>query len=247
MSRVLLLLATLLLGACGTSTLLPPPEILSVKPNVIVVNERDVILTVELEAVMPIHVDYAQEQASLSTVRVLLNTTELEDPAVDSDGTLTVAVPDDLERGTYDLRVALSDGREVVREKALEVVTPRDGRGDDGGTVPDEVFDGGILVGDRDTGVTGFEFDPIGELQQSGQSFEVQIRATGPRAARFQHEVTLRLNKRNASVSPTTLGPFTNGRFNARITVTGKGGNMKLTVADEASEAEGTSNGFKVQ
>jgi hypothetical protein len=245
MSRVFLLLAVLLLGACGSSTSLPAPEILSVSPNPIAVNERAPELTIALDVVIPVHVDYSREEASPTTVQVWLGTVEVPLVSQDADGTLKVLVPKDMGPGKYDLRVALSDGREAVRAEALTIVPARDGQGD-AGTPPEEVIDGGILVGSPGAAITGFQFETIGSPQQSGQSFEVHVRAMGPRAALFQDTVTLTLSKKNGSVSPTKLGPFTDGRLTTHVTVTGKGGNLKLTVEDPVSGAEGTSNGFKV-
>jgi len=249
MSRALLLLATLLLGACGSSTALPPPTILSVTPKLLVVNERDTPVTISLDAVLLVHVDYAREQARrTTTAQVWIGREEAQLVSLDADGTLNVVAPNELQPGKYSLRVVLSDGREAVLDDAFEVVTPRNGRPlpeGDAGEPPEESLDGGILIGDGDLDVTGFRFERIGDIQQSGQSFTVQIVALGPRANQFQGEVELSLSKKSASVSPTTL-QFNNGMCNDEVTVTGRSGNLKLTVT-HGDYAQGTSNGFRVQ
>ncbi len=271
MSRALLLTATtLLLCACGTSTSLPAPEILSVSPNRIFVNERDVPIEISLSTVIPVQVDYAREEASPTSARVRFGEEDAEVESAKADGTLTVWVPEGLKPGRrYDVRVALSDGREAVKTGAFTIATPNDDEGPgegpvDAGDLPEEIFDAGTL-GDLDGGrpldggvkepgdagpvgeggVTGFRIEQLGE-QQRGRPFPVTIQAIGPRAHLFQDSVDVQLNKRG-SVSPTKLGPFTNGLLESfPITVDAKGGNIKLTVTD-AYGAQGTSNGFKVK
>jgi hypothetical protein len=244
MSRALLLLATLLLGACAPA---PAPEILSVTPGLIFADEP-ARLTISLDSAIPVHVDYAREQASQATAQVRIGDAEALLEELQADGTLVVTAPAGLASGKYDVRVSLSDGREAVSLQALTVVELRSGPVDpdgDGGEPIEQLPDGGIVVGDGEAGVTGFRFDPIAELQQSGGSFEVRIEALGPSARAFQDVVTLSPSKKNVSVSPTTL-QFTDGMFTGTVTVTGRVGNLKLTVRS-GDYARGTSNGFRVQ
>ncbi len=243
MSRALLLLATLLLGACAAA---PAPEILSVTPGLIFANEP-ARLTISLDSAIPVQVDYAREQASQATAQVRIGDAEARVEELQPDGTLIVTAPTGLESGKYDVRVSLSDGREAVSLQALTVVELRSGPVDpdgDGGAPIEQLPDGGIVVGDGEAGITGFSFAPIAELQQSGESFEVRIEALGPGARVFQDTVALSISKSNASVSPTTL-TCAEGACEGSVTVTGKGGNMKLTVT--YGRAQGTSNGFKVK
>lgn len=271
MSRALLLVATLLLGACGTSTSLPAPEILSVSPNRVPINEKGTKVTISLNTVIAVQVDYAKEEASSTGARVLFDEVEVEPNNVYADGTIKVPVPEGLKPDrTYDVRVLLSDGREAVKTDAFTLSTPNDdgdGPGEDtadAGDIPEEIFDAGTF-GDLDGGspldagvkepgdagpvgegdVTGFEFAHIDD-QQGGQRFQITIKAIGPRAHLFQESVEVKPNKKG-SVSPTMLGPFINGALeDFPITVDAKGGNIKLTVTGPFG-AQGTSNGFKVR
>jgi hypothetical protein len=274
MIRAAALLATLLLCACGGAGPLPSPEILSVSPNRVTVPRgapaaERLSIRISLDAVIPVRVDYGRELVSTEAARAWIGPEEARVETLEHDGTLTVTVPTALDRGTYEVRVILSDGREAVRSSALTVVAAS---GDtlmdqeaDAGTVgnpggdPDAgtliLVDGGAPSRDgggrmpeepmREGDITGFELEPLGD-QQRGLPFPVTVRALGPRAAHFQDHVELSVNKNNGGRSPTRLGPFDAGVCVQFVMVDAKGGNVKLTVTD-AFGAQGTSNGFKVK
>ncbi|MFP2956588.1 hypothetical protein ACLEPN_01835 [Myxococcus sp. 1LA] len=256
MSRARGLLPTLLLCACGTSTTLGPPEILSVRPNQVLVTEAaSSRVQVSLDAVLPIRVDYGREEAHASPVHVWIGSEEAQVERAALDGTLQVAMPPGLGVGSHDVRVVLADGREGMRPDALtlastdatdagdprcEEAEPRDCRPptDAGVTFPGEAP---LARGD----ITGFRVEPVG-AQRVGEPFLVVIHAEGPRATRFHGTVTMTVNARNGTVGPSTLGPFQDGVLSQDVTVTAHGGNIKLTVTDDLG-AQGTSNGFRVR
>jgi hypothetical protein len=278
--RVTALLVAALLSACDSSTSLPTPDILSVTPNQVAVPREVPVelrspVRVSLDAVIPVRVDYGEEQVRTDAARVWIGSEEALVQWVEQDGTLTVAVPEALDTGSYDVRVALSDGRESTRSSVLTLIPWEDGRQvTDAGTVdipedqdagPVVLLDGGSLedggtspdAGVKTPGepgpddpilpgdITGFELDTLGD-QGRGVPFLVTVRAMGPRAAHFQDGVELTVNKLNGGVSPLKLGPFDFGLCVQLVTVDAHGANVKLTVTD-AYGAQGTSNGFKVQ
>jgi hypothetical protein len=278
--RATVLLVAALLCACGSSTALPAPDILSVVPNQVTVPrhvpvEQRSPVRVSLDAVIPVRVDYGQEQVSTDAARVWIGSEQASVQALDSDGTLIIGVPEMLDTGTYDVRVALSDGRETVRQAVFSVIPKHRGPqpDDDAGVVdiPEEDLDAGPLIqtdaGTPDAGTSSDAGvvqpdgpgpnDPIrpGDItgfeiealedQQQGTPFLVVVRALGPRAAHFQDSTELTVNK-HGTVSPLKLGPFDNGVVGQYVTVGVLGANVKLTVTD-AYGAQGTSNGFKVQ
>ncbi|MFP2934207.1 hypothetical protein ACLESO_55620 [Pyxidicoccus sp. 3LG] len=262
MTRVAALLATALLCACGASTTLPTPEILSVSPNRVTVprhvsaEKRDTV-KISLDAVIPIRVDYDDERARAEASRVWIGAEEAEVLSLVADGTLTVSVPEALDEGTYDIRVALADGREARRPDALTLRRPGTnstvdspdagldpisldgGTGEDAGTPVDP------RSPMREGDITGYDVS-IDNFQEESPTFILVVTAQGQRAAHFQGTVQLSINKQNASVTPASLGPFSNGRLSKPVTVDGKGGNLKLTVTDEFG-AQGTSAGFKLK
>ncbi|NMO23016.1 hypothetical protein HPC49_46460 [Pyxidicoccus fallax] len=270
MSRAVALLATVLLLACSGGGTLPSPEILSVTPNQVTVPEgapaeERQFVRISLDAVIAVHVDYGREEARTEAVRVWIGGQVARLTELAQDGTLEVEVPASLPGGTYDIRVALADGREAVRSSALTLV-PVSPRSDDepnpvdcpkgldagvsfpadAGTLPDaggpeDPGPGGPI---RPGDVTGFELEDV-EDQQSGVPFPITIRAVGPRAAHFEEGVEVTINKKG-TVSPTKVGPFVRGEYTALITVDAQGGNVKVTVTD-AFGAQGTTNGFKIR
>ena len=278
LGRARVLLVAALLYACGSNAPLPAPDILSVTPNQVPMakgrpSEERTLIRVSLDAVIPVRVDYGEEKAHTDAARVWIGSEEAPVQSVDRDGTLVVEVPETLLKGTYDVRIALSDGREAVRVAVLTVVPKGRGpqSGSDAGSdeVPEEnpdagpidMRDAGSLPPDAGGGnlpddrldprapmrpgdVTGFQFEAVGD-QTQGTPFLLVVRALGPRAAHFQESVELTLNKRG-TVTPLRLGPFTNGVCEQLVIVDAKGGNVKLTVTD-AFGAQGSSNGFKVK
>ena len=185
--RVSALLIAALLSACGSSTSLPNPDILSVTPNQVIVPrelpvEQRSPVRVSLDAVIPVRVDYGEQQVSTDAARVWIGSEQATVQWVEQDGTLTVAVPEVLDTGGYDVRVALSDGREATRTFALRLIPganapwePTDPDPADAGTVePDDAgpliltdagepdADGGLSPDAGDGGVTPSEDGGLG-------------------------------------------------------------------------------------
>ncbi|QSQ26252.1 hypothetical protein JY651_15530 [Pyxidicoccus parkwayensis] len=130
-SRACVLLFTALLSACSSSTSLPNPDILSVTPNQVIVPrelpvEQRVPIRVSLDAVIPVRVDYGNEQVTTDVAKVWIGPAPATVQWVGQDGTLTVVVPDVLDKGSYDVRVALPDGREASRASVLSLILPDD-------------------------------------------------------------------------------------------------------------------------
>lgn len=151
--RVSALLIAALLSACDSSTSLPAPSILSVTPNQVTVPralpaELRSPVRVSLDAVVPVRVDYGEEQVRTDSARVWIGSEEAPVRWVEQDGTLTVSVPEALDTGSYDVRVALSDGREATRPSVLSLIPLEDDRqepsGSDAGLEP--------LPGEEDAG-----------------------------------------------------------------------------------------------
>ncbi|MCY1023129.1 hypothetical protein [Pyxidicoccus sp. MSG2] len=280
LGRATALLVAALFYACDSSTSLPAPDILSVTPNQVAVPREVPVelrspVRVSLDAVIPVRVDYGEEQVRTDAARVWIGSEEAAVQWVEQDGTLTVGVPEVLDMGSYDVRVALSDGRESTRSSVLRLIPWDDGRqvtdagtvdipdGEDAGPLseldggsPEDggtSLDAGVKVPDGPGpddpilpgDITGFELDELGD-QERGVPFLVTVHAMGPRAAHFQDSVELTVNKQNGGVSPLKLGPFDYGLCVQLVTVDAQGGNVKLTVTD-AYGSQGTSNGFKVK
>ncbi|MFY1829647.1 hypothetical protein ACN47A_27275 [Myxococcus fulvus] len=259
MTRALVALALMLLSACGSSTSLPAPRIVSVTPASDIVGRTDPIV-VQLEAAVPIRVDYAEGAAQpRSGTRVWLGALELEVRELDARGALSVDLPADLGAATYDVRVVLADGREATSPGGFALWSQDAGRPDAG---PDGIPDGGVYVADGgpepepDAGpdptrpmgegdITGYEFEPIPD-QAIGQPFAITVRAVGPRAAEFTDKVDLSISKNNGNVSPTSLDKFVGGICVQNLAIDAQGANVVLTVTDRFG-VQSSSNAFKVK
>ncbi|MCP3099387.1 hypothetical protein LZ198_10950 [Myxococcus sp. K15C18031901] len=258
------LLAVLL--ACGANTVLPTPHILSVSPRQAKVGYTGLI-RVSLDAVVPVRVDYGQQEARAeTTVCVMFGDVEARLQTLDPDGTLEVSVPDALTPGDHDVRVILADGREARREAGFllyaedqpQVETDSGTFIDDGGTADAGApEDGGVGEGDggtpqpepgspmREGDITAYEFDAIPD-QAQGQSFVVTVRAIGPRAFEFEEKVDLSVSPASGVISPESLDQFVAGVCTQSVTVAAQGNNVKLTVTDRFG-VQATSNGFRVK
>lgn len=227
MKRVVGALLPLLLWACEPAAL-PAPSIVSVEPEQIPAG-FPVALSVKLNAVMPLSVDYqtqAVDPAQLA-VAVHVGGQVVDIPFVDQDGLLVVPVPENLALGHYDLQVTLADGRTVVRERAFFVVPPStlNSPGSDGGTSED----GGSSTTNGRDGILGFWISSI-EDQARNVPFKITIHALGRDAKTFKGAIILRSSK--GQVTTHRQGSFVEGERVEEISVSEAGSNIYLMVMD---------------
>ncbi|MCP3061761.1 hypothetical protein LXT21_23530 [Myxococcus sp. K38C18041901] len=262
MTRGLVLLALTLLSACGSSTSLPAPRIVSIRPASDTVGRTDPIL-LQIDAAYPIRLDYAEGEVQIQgRMRVWIGEHEARVIALDAQSLFAVDLPANLGAAGYDVRVALADGRETTSPQGFTLLSQDAGTPDAGpdGGIPD----GGIYVADGgpepepepDAGpdptrpmsegdITGYEFEPISD-QTIGQPFAITVRAVGPRAADFTDKVDLSISKNNGDVSPTSLDKFVGGICVQNIAIDAQGANVVLTVTDRFG-VQSSSNAFKVK
>ncbi|MCY1003656.1 hypothetical protein OWM54_41580 [Myxococcus sp. MISCRS1] len=257
MTRALVLLAMVVLSACGSSTSLPAPRIVSVRPASDTVGRTDPIL-LELDAAFPVRLDYAEGEAQLQgRTRVWIGDQEARVIALNAQSLFAVDLPANLGAAAYDVRVALDDGRETTSPQGFTLWNQDAGTPDAG---PDGIPDGGVYVADGgpepDAGqdptrpmgegdITGYAFEPISD-QDIGQPFTITVRAVGPRAADFTDKVDLSISKNNGNVSPTSLDKFVGGICVQNIAIDAQGANVVLTVTDRFG-VQASSNAFKVK
>jgi hypothetical protein len=231
MKRAACAVLSLLLWACGPDAL-PAPTIVSVVPER--VPQGDVsALSVKVNAVLPFSVDYDSQSAESSPLpmTVELGGQAVDVPFAEEDGTLVVPVPEGLAVGSYDIRVALTDGRDTERDDAFTVVPPSTLTGTpDEGTLPSL------------DALVGFQLEPIGE-QVRGVPFQIRLRATGPGALTFHESVSLRVS--HGQVVSVTRGTFKEGVFTQEISISNPGPRLYLLVED-AQGHRGLSNPFRV-
>jgi hypothetical protein len=191
------------------------------------------VLTVQVSAVLPVSVDYHTQTVDTSQLgmTLLIAGQEAEIAFAEPDGKLTVAVPEGLSQGAYDVQLELADGREAVRVEAFSVV-PNDG-GEAG--MPGEIMARG--------GLTGYQIDPIGE-QVRGVPFKITLRAVGPAASSFQGTGVLRASRGRAA--PITTGAFVGGVRQEELAVDKSGGQVFLMIEDTLGN-KGLSNPFRVR
>ncbi|HEX8703884.1 MAG TPA: hypothetical protein VF815_33945 [Myxococcaceae bacterium] len=219
------LLVLCFLGACEPAEL-PAPAIVSVTPERIAEGGPSV-LTIEVDAVLPVSVDYGSGTADLSPLTLFIAGEETEVAFSPREGKFVTAAPAGLARGAYDVEVALADGRQAVRPQAFSVVAQAELRPEDT-----------VLLG----GLTGFKFDPIDE-QVADVPFKVTLRALGPSASNFQGTGELSANK--GQQMPVTTDAFSGGVVQQQFTV-GKPGKVVLMFKDALGNM-GVSNPFRVR
>ena len=222
------LLLACLLGGCEPGTL-PPPSIVSVQPERVAEGGASV-LTIEVNAVLPVTVNYHSGTADLSSqgMKLFIAGEETDAAFAQRDGKLIAAVPTGLAQGAYGVQVAMEDGREAVREQAFSVVPQTELRDED------------VIVRG---GLTGFQLEPIGE-QVAGVPFKVSIRALGPEASTFQGTAMLRANK--ARDTAVTTAVFSGGAVQQEVTCDQPGGQVVLLIEDSLGN-RGLSNAFRVR
>ncbi len=194
MKRVAGALLPLLLWACEPAAL-PDPSIVSVTPERIPAG-YPAALSVQVSAVLPVTVDYEAGDVDPAQLEMTVQVAgqEVDIPFVDREGTLIVPVPEGLEAGDYDVRVALADGRAAVRERAFSIVTvPTTHGGGEDGAAP------GGASEESPAGIFGLRIDPIAD-QVRGVPFQITVRALGPAAESFHQTVTFRANKGTVNI-----------------------------------------------
>lgn len=242
MKRALGALLPLVLWACEPAPL-PAPSIVSVEPEQLPAGFPST-LSVKVSAVLPLSVDYQDQTVDPAQLAMTVHLAgqQVDVPFADRDGSLIVPVPENLEPGSYGIRVTLADGREAVSERAFSIVTaPAFTGGNDGGAQEDGGT-GGLLSGASD-GIVGLQFDPIGE-QVRDVPFQITLRAVGPAADTFQESVTLRASK--GAMSARTSGPFTRGVRVEQISLSHPGPNIYL-LAQDAQGRKALSNPLRVR
>jgi len=212
------LLISAALAGCGPSPL-PPPRILQVTPSSMLASEA-VQLSVQVDAVLPFHVDYRVPSAQADDrVTLTLGGWQLEASAL-TGGTVTAFVPSVLAPGSYDVGIRLADGRAATLPAGFSVGA---------GSWPDS-----------------FELvEPILD-QTAGQPFVVALRAVraGVTDATFHGTVGLSLN--HGTVEPQNTAAFDSGLVTERgVIITTPGGGMVLTASDLAGHSV-SSAPFKV-
>lgn len=236
MIRKTILMSALLLGACEPAS--PPvPNIVSIEPEE-VVSGQEATLSLTLDALPPMRIDYGHRTATLLAPLMLrIGEQEIAVDAVEQDGTLRATVPGNLATGQQEVRLVLEDGTESAQEQGLMVLPPPpalpSGRSGDGtptsdGTGSGPVTDpGSVTPGEGAARVTGIQIDPIGD-QVKDVPFTITLRAQGPGAARFTGQVQLTTNK--GHLSPNLSGTFLEGVRQEQVVLDKQGGNVSLTI-----------------
>ncbi|QRK08923.1 hypothetical protein JQX13_01750 [Archangium violaceum] len=234
MLRKIALLSTSLLYACGSYSS-PAPNIVSIEPEEVVSGEASTI-TLELDAPLPVKVDYGQRTATVLTPTVLIGGQKVAIALLEQKGMLRANVPTNLPAGPQEVRLEMEDGNESHREQELTVLP-----------VPPELSP---LTGDTDPGndtptapeITGLSIDPIAD-QVRDVPFVITLRAEGPAAASFAGQVQISSNK--GRVSPNLSNAFSQGVRREQVVLDKQGGQVVLTVR-VGKDIVAQSNPFKV-
>ncbi|HVP60039.1 MAG TPA: hypothetical protein VMT11_05750 [Myxococcaceae bacterium] len=190
MNRVPRILLGLCLSACSGATL-PPPTVVSVSPPERPASSSGPV-TVTLDAVLPTLVDHGAGTATVDDRLTLkIGPRPFGSSRWTDAGVVTDFLPSVLPEGTYDVTVALGDGRLTTAADAFRVT-----------------------AGDWPVGYT---LDTIGD-QTSSVPFGVTIRARG--APDGGYGGTVNLSVPGARVSPDITGAFVDGVRVEVITVT---------------------------
>lgn len=235
MLRKIALLSTSLLCACGTYSS-PAPNIVSIEPEEVVSGEASTI-TLELDAPLPVKVDYGRRTATVVTPNILIGGQKVVITHLEQKGTLLATVPTNLPAGPQEVRLELEDGNESIQSQGLTVLpvppelSPQTGGADPGG--------GGTQT---EPGLTGLRIDPIAD-QVRDVPFVITLRAEGPKAAHFTGQVQISSNK--GHVSPNLSNAFTQGVRHEQVVLDKQGGQVVLTVR-VGKDIIAQSNPFKV-
>lgn len=246
MLRKTALLTTLLLCACEPYSS-PAPNIVAIEPEEVVSGETATI-TLELDAPLPVKVDYGNRKATVLQPTVLIGGQRVTVTAVMQEGTLQATVPADLVAGSQEVRLELEDGHTSEQALGLTVLPPPpalpanvaadpgEPRPEPGPGTPDPT------QSDRPLRVTGLSIDPIPD-QVRDVPFFITLRAEGADAARFAGQVQISSNK--GHVSPNVSNAFNGGVRQERVVLDKQGGQVVLTVR-VGKDIVVQSNPFKV-
>ena len=206
MTRRWALCGGLLLLGCGGDSL-PAVSIASVVPPGMVASDPTAV-RVQVEAQLGFQVDFGQGTLSAdSLMQVMVGPLALGDGTYPPGGLVEGVLPTVIAPGTYDVTLAMNDGRTAVRHGAFTV---------DAGVWP-----------------ASYSVDAIGD-QQSGVPFSITLRAEGARAAGFRGNVLLGLIG-DGTLTPDVSGAFDAGVCVEMVTVTGTG-EFSLTASDIAGD-----------
>lgn len=192
--RTTLAASLLLLSSCNQQ--LPPLSIVSVAPRQMVPSQPTHV-GVQVDAELAFQVDYGVETLSADTVmHVKVGPLELGTGTYPPGGLVEGTLPTVIAPGTYDVTVAMGDGREAIKANAFTVL--------DGGTWP-----------------SAYIINPVGD-QRSAIPFPVTLRAVGPQATSFEGNVLLGIVG-DGTMTPLISGAFEAGVRVETVTVTGTG------------------------
>jgi hypothetical protein len=201
---------------CGSATL-PQASVTSVKPEVMVASQPTRV-AVQLDVQLPVQADFGNGSINFqSELQVRVGPQPLGANRYPPDGLVQGTLATTLPPGTYDVTVALGDGRSAALREAFTVVP---------GMWP-----------------SGYTFEPI-DAQRSGTPFSVTLHATGANATGFEGNVLLGASS-GFTVTPSVSGGFTAGVRVETVTVTGAG-QVVLTASDIAAN-NGQSAPFTVR
>ncbi len=238
MLRKIALLSTLVLCACEPYTS-PAPNIVSIEPEEVVSGEA-VTITIQLDAPLPVKVDYGAKTATVVMPALRIGGQSVTPTYVEQDETLLAHLPGSLSAGLQDVRLELEDGSGSISEQGLTVlpVPPElELRDTDGGGPTDPDAEPG-----RPLRVTGLRIDPIPD-QIRDVPFSITLRTEGPEAAFFEGQVQLSTNK--GRISPNLSNRFRKGVRQEQVVLDKPGGNVVLTVR-VGPKLIAQSNPFKV-
>jgi hypothetical protein len=206
-----------LLALCACESEVPSARsIVAIEPEEVVSGDATQV-TVRLDALLGVHVDYGTRTATLVVPSALqIDEHEVGVEGIEPDGTLRITVPRSMPEGEKDVRVKMPDGSEVVRKEGLKVLPapPSLGKSVGGGS-------------DTTLAITSFRIERIPN-QVRNVPFQVMLRAQGPDAASFDGQVQLTSSK--GRLSPNLSGPFSQGTRTEQVTIDHPGGDVSLTV-----------------
>jgi hypothetical protein len=204
------------LSACAPAAL-PPPKIISIAPSEMVACEGASV-SVDVEVVLPTHVDYGHSEASVNPdIALRIGAIPVGSGKYVPGGLLNAAIPPVFAPGEYDVGLRVSDGR------------------------PEAILAGGFSV--KPTSYPdGYTIDFIPDQIQS-EPFAITIRAQGGNASAFN--CTVAISSSRGPLSPTVSGRFQNGMRTEWITIDTPRTSVVITVRDDVGRS-GSSNPFRV-
>lgn len=203
------------LCACGSAET-PLPAISSVEPASMPADSR-FTLTVNLDGQLPVQVDYSGDSGQvIPPAKVSVGERDFDAFQSEEHGRkLTLDIIPWLPIGVQDLRVELTNGRQVVLAQGFEARPPLN--------------------------LTGFTIDPIGN-QVRGQPFVATIRAQGPEAALFEGRLIVRSTQ--GDVNPKVTDPFQAGVLQQEFVAQDSAQSTLSIIVEDYAGHTGSSNEF---